>query len=63
MEELKKTFIQFLSMESLNLSLNNNDIRFPYKKLVHSEPAFLYGIYYERGGSDLCQKLWKNFHY
>lgn len=63
MEELKKTFIQFLSMEFRNLSLNNNDIRFPYKKLVHSEPAFLYGIYYERGGSDLCQKLWKNFHY
>lgn len=50
-------------MEFLNLSLNNNDIRFPYKKLVHSEPAFLYGIYYEKGGSDLCQKLWKNFHY
>lgn len=50
-------------MEFRNLSLNNNDIRFPYKKLVHSEPAFLYGIYYERGGSDLCQKLWKNFHY
>ena len=63
MEELKKTFIQFLSMEFRNLSLNNNDIRFPYKKLVHSEPAFLYGIYYERGGSDLCQKLWKKFHY
>ncbi len=50
-------------MEFLNLSLNNNDIRFLYKKLVRSEPAFLYGIYYAKGGSDLCQKLWKNSHY
>ena len=63
MEELKKIFRQFLSMEFLNLSLNNNDIRFLYKKLVRSEPAFLYGIYYAKGGSDLCQKLWKNSHY